>query len=130
MVRRTGSEPELKKLRERIQQWRASRRGRGMPPELWADAAAAARRLGVSYVATALGLGYAPLKARASGGPSSGAAKSTAFVEVSGAQLLTPSAAAAVRIEVVAHGEARLTITLPAASGLDVAALVNAFVRA
>jgi hypothetical protein len=99
-----------------------------MPAELWEDAAAAARRLGVSYVATSLGLGYGPLKARASGGPPSGVAKSTAFVEVTGAQLLAPIASDTVTIEVV-RGEARLTMTLPSTSGLDVVALVSGFLR-
>ncbi len=65
MGRRSGSEPELKELRARIEQWRSNRQGREMPGELWDAATAAARRLGVSYVSTALGVGYASLKARA-----------------------------------------------------------------
>jgi hypothetical protein len=99
-----------------------------MPAELWEDAAAAARRLGVSYVAASLGLGYAPLKARAAGAQPGLAARRAGFVEVSGAQLLTSSASGTVTIE-VARGEARLAITLPSASGLDVAALVSGFLR-
>lgn len=129
MSRSRASDTELRALRARIDLWRANRRGRDMPGELWEAAASAARRLGVSAVATALGLGYAPLKARAGGGAPTAAAKRPAFIEVSGSQLLAPSAPAAVTIELT-RGEARMKLTLPSSAGLDVAALVNAFARA
>ena len=129
MSRRTRNEPELRELRDRIEQWRANRQSREMPTELWSAAAAAARRLGVSYVSTALGVGYASLKARAAGAQPETVAKRPAFVEVSGAQLLRPSPSNVVTIE-LARGESRMTITLPAASGVDLATLVNAFARA
>lgn len=120
---------ELKELGERIERWRANRRGREMPAELWESAAALAQRWGVSHVATALGLGYGPLKQRAARAQPGLAAKRAGFVEVSGAQLLTSSASDTVRIE-VARGEVRVVITLPAARGLlDVAALVNGVLR-
>jgi hypothetical protein len=126
MSQRSRSEPELKALRERIGQWRANRQSREMPSELWDAAAEAARRLGVSYVSTALGVGYASLKARASGAPPRAATPRPAFVEVSGAQLLTPSTSGAVTIE-LERGDARMIITVPVSSGMDFAALVSAF---
>lgn len=128
MSHRSGSEPELKELRERIGRWRSNRQSREMPAELWDAAAEAARRLGVSFVSSALGVGYASLKTRAAGVQAASAAKRAAFVEVSGAQLLTSVASGVVTIE-LARGDSRMTINLPIASGLDVTALVNAFVR-
>jgi len=98
-----------------------------MPADLWAEAAALARALGVSHVAHALGLGFEALqqRARARGEGSTG------FVEVSGAQLVAAASAAdGVRgpvIEVAAGDGARLTIRLPTGSTLDVGRLVDAF---
>lgn len=129
MARRSWDEPELKELRERIGRWRANRRTREMPAELWDAAAEAARRLGVTYVSTALGVGYASLKARAAGAATGAAAQRPAFVEVSGAQLLSTSTSGAVTIE-LARGDSRMTITASASSGVDLAALVSAFARA
>ena len=129
MSQRSRSEQELRALRERIGQWRANRQSREMPSELWDAATDAARRLGVSYVSTALGVGYASLKTRVSGAPPRAATAQPAFVEVSGAQLLTPSTSGAVTIE-LARGDARMTITVPVASGMDFGALVSAFTRA
>ena len=128
MSHRSGSEPELKELRERIGRWRSNRQSREMPAELWDAAAEAARRFGVSHVSSVLGVGYASLKARAAGVQARAVAKQAAFVEVSGAQLLTSVAPGAVTIE-LARGDSRMTIHLPVTSGLDVAALVNVFVR-
>ncbi len=128
MSQRSRNEPEPSELRERIGQWRANRQRREMPAELWDAAAAAARRMGGSYVSSALGVGYAALKTRAGEAQPGAPATRPFLVEVSGAQLLTPSMSGAVTIELV-RGESRMTITLPAASGLDVAALVSAFSR-
>jgi hypothetical protein len=100
------------------------RRGRSMPAELWDAAARAAAELGVSRVATALGLGYAPLKARVV--RAGEAREPTTFVELSGAQLL-PSLSE-MKIE-LARGEARLTITAPVNAPVDLPALVSAFLR-
>ena len=129
MWRSRSVERELMQLRARISLWRENRQGRGMPAELWYAAAAAARRLGVSRVATALGLGYVPLKARAGSAQPQTAENRPAFVEVSGAHLLAPATAGAVKIE-LARGEARMTITLPTASGLDISALLKTFANA
>lgn len=129
MPGRRSTAPNLNHLRERIDAWRLDRRGRSMPAELWEAAASAAAELGVSRVATALRLGYAPLKARVATADEPGQRRDPAtFVELSGAQLLTPVAGDAVRIE-LARGEARLTITAPVNAPVDLAALVSAFLR-
>lgn len=113
MPRRRSAAPDLKELRARIDGWRAERRGRSMPSELWDAASVAAAQMGVSRVATALGLGYAPLKARVEA--STGQQKPVAFVEWAGAQLLAAPPSTEMRFE-IARGDARLTITAPNAT--------------
>ena len=128
MGREVETRARLERLRARIRGWRLSRpKPRRMPEPLWQEAGALAARMGVSHVAAELGLGYEPLKARASGGSGAVAA---GFIEVSGAQLLgeRPAAAGPV-IELMDADGTRLTITLPAASHLEVAALVAALRR-
>ena len=98
-----------------------------MPSELWDEAASAAAQLGVSRVATSLGLGYAALKARV--GAFTGEQQPVAFVVVAGAQLVAAGRSTALKVE-IARGEARLTITATSATEVELAALVTAFVRA
>ena len=127
MSRRSGREPKLEELRGRISQWRANRQGREMPEELWVAAAGLAQRLGVSQVASALGLGYRGLKARVGAAPLVEAER-PAFVELRGAQLLG-APPGTVRIE-LSRGETQMSITLPGAYAPDVVAAVTAFARA
>jgi hypothetical protein len=128
MPRKRDAAPDLMALRERIDRWRSHRQGRSMPAELWEGAAAAARRFGVSYVATALGLGYAPLKSRVESSTSQAPA-TTAFVELTGAELLSPVGPSEVTIR-LSRGDAQMTIVAPVVAGLDLATLVSAFTRA
>jgi hypothetical protein len=132
MGREDGTGSQLEKLRGRIRSWRLSQpKSRRMPEPLWQEAGTLAASLGVSHVAAELGLGFTPLKLRASA--VSTAPKSAApvrFLEVSGAQLLSErSAAMGPVVEFADSDGARVTITLPIGSQLDVAALVAALRR-
>jgi len=106
-----------------------------MAAHLWDEAVALARQLGVNPVKAALGLNYESLKDRvalaeqgAATGPRTAPPAATTFVELSGAELLGPVAASPVVELSDAHG-LRLTVRLAPGSGLDVARLVEAFVR-
>jgi hypothetical protein len=121
----------LKRLRGRIDDWRSSRKKlHPMPSQLWMEAAALARELGVNPVRSVLGLNYESLKRHlgdegvASRGPSE--ASMAKFVELSGAQVLgSPSAGPVVELR-DASG-IRVTVRLAAGSTLEVAELVEAF---
>jgi hypothetical protein len=129
MGRDVETRARLERLRARIRGWRLSRpKPRRMPEPLWQEAGALAARMGVSHVAAELGLGYESLKSRASECPS--AVVSAGFVEVTGAQVLgeRPVAVAPV-IELMDADGTRLTITLPAATHLEVTAVVTALRR-
>ncbi len=123
---------ELGQLRGRIEHWRASRGSQGrMPEALWEAAAAAAKKHGVSRVASELKLGYAGLKQRMQGHSVGGsaprpAAAAPGFVEVSAAHLLAPSSMAGTLIEYSRRDGSKLTVKLPAGSPLDVLALLAA----
>ena len=103
-----------------------------MPEGLWAAAVSLAREHGVWPIARALGVNYATLKERAAGiAPDRGriAARHGGFVEIDGAELIGSANAPATVVELTdAHG-AKLTVRLPGADGLDVAALADAFWR-
>jgi len=98
-----------------------------MPDPLWEEAASLAQQRGVSFVATALGLGYAALQKRAQ--RSSTRPAPEGFVELAGAQLigLTPPPSPETVLEVRSPDGALLTLRLPAGTALDVAALVHSF---
>ncbi|MGH8211515.1 MAG: hypothetical protein ACREU6_18335 [Steroidobacteraceae bacterium] len=137
---------ELKGVHAKIQAWRQTRPGtRPMPEELWKEATAAARRLGVYRVVRALRVNSTGLKRRVMArGPVRGGGRGRTervqrrqqpggrpdFIEVSslaglGAPTETSASGDAV-VEVVAPDGMRLTIRWKAA-GQNVAALVNAF---
>jgi hypothetical protein len=127
MAREAAAKARLRGLHRRVQLWRTSRAKLGpMPAPLWAEAAVLAGTLGVSHVATVLGLGYESLKQRTAV-PAGAAARPTDFVEMTGAQLLggaiSPGGPV---IDLVEPDGARLTITLPAGSQIDLAVLVAA----
>jgi hypothetical protein len=119
---------ELEQVRQRIEHWRHTRRKQGpMPEELWDEAAALARALGVSRVARALKLGYESLQEHVRGpGEAIELAASARFVELSGVQLAGASAVGPV-VEVVSGDGARLTVRLPPGALLDVGAILRAF---
>jgi hypothetical protein len=121
----------LQQLRERIERWRLTRRKHGpMPTELWDEAAALARSLGVCPVSRALHVGYESLQQRATAARRSGSTSRGGFLELSGAQLVSPpSPNGGTTVEVLSADGARLTIRLPTGEMLDVAALVAAFRR-
>ena len=127
-----------------VKKWRETRPKLGpMPAELWDDAAAVARELGVYPVARALGVNYKVLKERVAPAPkeerraqlaeetavsSDLSRKRNDFIEVSGIPLLSePRSEGTTVVEVVAADGARLTIRLQGKSQADVAGLVTAF---
>lgn len=122
---------ELRELRGCIEHWRATRGSQGrMPEALWEAAAAAAKKHGVSRVASELKLGYAGLKRRMQGRSAGRSAPRPAvapgFLEVSAAQLLAPAPMAGTLIEYSRRDGSKLTVKLPAGSTLDVLALLAA----
>lgn len=134
MARTTG--PALpagvKRLRKRIDYWRRTRdRRTAMPADLWDDAVTLARGGRPYAVAHALRLNFEGLRRRmaeAAPGSPAGAAPS-AFVELSGAQILGAAAAEApgAVVELSDGGRVRLTMRLAAGAELDVARIVAAF---
>jgi len=121
----------LKRLRGRIDDWRSSReKMHPMPSQLWSEAAALARELGVNPVRSALGLNYESLKRHLE--DESGVAReadeaSTAkFVELSGAQVLGLPSSGPV-IEICDASGTRLTVRLAAGSTIEIAEVVEAF---
>jgi hypothetical protein len=122
------ADPRVKEVGDQIALWRRTRERRTpMPAELWAKAVALARVSGTYPVARAVRVDYASLARRVAEafGEQTGRAKSTAFVEMRGADLV----GGATVVEVSDVDGARLTIRLPASSQLDAAALVGAFRR-
>jgi hypothetical protein len=124
----------LARLAERIQHWRRLRpKQRAMPVALWDEAVCLSRGLGVHRVKAALGLNYESLKQRLAladqAATEPGAAPpATRFVELSGVELLGPAAHAPV-VELSDAEGTRLTMRLVPGSEIDVARLVEAFVR-
>ena len=120
----------LVRLGESIERWRRTRAKLGpMPPALWERAAAVAARLGITAVAQAMGLNASRVRAHVEARPGNTAPR---FVEVSGAQVLATAATLAtegVVVEVLDSRGGKLTVRLPAATGCDVARLVEAFRR-
>jgi hypothetical protein len=131
MASEEHSGERLQQLRRRIDHWRAARRKHGpMPADLWDEATTLARRFGASHVSRALGVGYEPLQQRVQTGRAEVISKPsvTGFLELSGAQLAGTTVGGAM-VELVGCDGARMTITLPAGSVVDVAAVVQAFRR-
>jgi len=115
---------EIADIEKSIARWRRERAGLcPMPEELWQRAAQAAKRFGVSRVASRLSLGHNALKRRAleTRPPTGG------FVELQGAELLGFGATV---LELSDPSGTRLTLRVPVGAALDVGALVAAFRRA
>jgi hypothetical protein len=131
-------------LQERIENWRRTRERRtAMPAELWVEAVALARIGRPCAVARALRINVTGIKRRmAKGGDGGRAAGQTAFVELSGAQVLgaRPPPGSAARpwvdlessspgavVELSDRDGVRLTVRLAAGVEVDVAGVVAAF---
>jgi hypothetical protein len=129
-----GEQPaRVRKVRERIALWRGTREKRtAMPAGLWAEAVALARREGTYATADALGVNFESLARRvaeARAGAQGDAAQASAFVELSGAQLLGAAAAVGPVVEISGGDGMRLTIRLGVDTPLDVVGVVQGFCR-
>jgi len=121
----------VKHLRTRIERWRTTRERRtAMPPKLWAEAARLARGHGVYPVARALRISFEGLKRRIA--ESTAASRATAggpsaFVEMTGAELLGGPVVPGTVVELSDAAGTRLAIHLAREVEVDVASLVAAF---
>jgi hypothetical protein len=121
----------VKQLRTRIERWRTTRERRtAMPPRFWAEAARLAQRHGVSPVARTLRISFEGLRRRiaeSTTGPTATVGRPSAFVELTGAELLGEPVVAGTVVEVSDAGGMRLAIRLTRGTEVDVASLVAAF---
>ena len=129
---RPGLPAGVKELRAQIEHWRRTRERRTtMPAELWAEAVALAGRHGAYPVARGVRINFEGLKRRiaeaAAAGRGTTAVPSSAFVELTGAQLLGGPAAAGTVVELSDASGTRLAIRLARETEVDVAGLVAAF---
>ena len=135
MGRKTGEvQPaRVRKIRERIAEWRGTREKRtAMPADLWAEAVTLAKGEGTYATAHALGVNFESLARRvaeARAGAEGDAAHASAFVELSGAQLLGAAAPVGPVVEICDSDGARLTIRLDGDTPLDVVGVVQGFWR-
>ena len=105
---------EVERVRQRIERWRQARvPGAPIPPALWAAAAKAAQRHGVTRTTRALGLEYKKLKLQVQ---AVAGVEPARFVE-----LAPPAPADACRIEIEGASGTRIKIELPAAAGAQLA---------
>ena len=120
----------VKRLGERIEQWRRTRARRtAMAPELWLTAVELAQSHGAHRVARALRINFECLKRRMAeaGAVARPTAASGAFVEWTGAQILSASSSRGAVIELSDETGVRLTLRLGAEVEVDVARVVAAF---
>lgn len=124
---------EVEQLRNRVEEWRRTRRKLSpMPEELWQAAAALAREHGLNPIAQALRLDYYSLKERTGQAGGTGRdimVRPGGFVELSAAELLGASAPSELVVELADGDGAHLRIRLTGGAPLDVVALVEAFWR-
>ena len=122
-----------RELRDQIARWRRTREKRSpMPAQLWAEAVGLARSGGTYPIARAVQVDYESLARRvaeASAGERGSAARSAAFVELTGAQLLGSSTPPGPVVEMADSDGVHLTIRLAGGAPLDVAAVVHGFRR-
>jgi hypothetical protein len=123
---------EARRVRDRIEQWRRTRAKRtAMPAELWTDAVALARGEGAYRTARALRVDFESLKRRiaeSSAGEGGAAAPASAFVELTGAQLLAAPTTGAT-VELSDDAGTRMTVRLATGIEVDVARWIAAFRR-
>ena len=130
--KRLAGARQMKRVVARIERWRSSREKLGpMPGRLWREAASLAREVGAGPVGRALGLNHQALKKHmeAEGTGGEGVELSTGgFVDLGRTQMLGLGAAGSGPVVEVSDARGvKLTVRLPAGSGLNVAALVEAF---
>lgn len=121
----------VKQLRTRIERWRTTRERRtAMPPKFWAEAASLAQSHGVYPVARALRISFEGLKRRIAesmAGSRTAAGRPSAFVEMTGAELLGGPVMPGTVVELSDAAGTRLAIHLAGEVEVDVASLVVAF---
>ena len=120
---------ELNDVRRGIEAWRRRRSSRAMPEELWQAAAALAREHGVSAVATALRLGYGPLKRRARGPNGSRPEPPVRFVELEPGPGSRSESVSGPTIELWGPDGSRLVVGLPDGRGGELIDLATALWR-
>lgn len=113
-------------VRDRIEKWRRSRRGRSrMPESLWAAAAAIARVHGVNRVAKAAGLAYYSLKHRVEEeGEKAEEQAGPVFVELEIGRAMGTSRGSECEIE-LEGGPRKVTIRLRSADVGEISRLVS-----
>jgi hypothetical protein len=124
---------ELGAVRERVEQWRESRKdvGERIPEELWSAAVEVARVEGVYATSKALRFSYTSLKERVNlaqgqGREGPGARlEGPTFVELGGG----PVGSGKTVIEIVGRSGGRMRMELSGTSGMDMMGLVQAFWR-
>lgn len=130
MARIEGTLPaRVSGLRTRIEHWRRHRESRAMPEDLWAAAAALARRHGVSAVSQALRLHYGALKRRVGGGGRGVVPRrkrAARFVEVATGPWLGRPAVEGPTVELWGADGSRLVIRIAGGEGVDVLAVAAA----
>ena len=114
--------PDIQDVQARLEQWRQSRTKRGrIPDELWAAAAALARRDGVSRTAAALHLDGGKLKRQMGARKTPAGNKPPAFVE-----LMTSSAISRSEYTFeIEGGNGKLRIHCQGTSATELAALTR-----
>jgi hypothetical protein len=122
---------DIEEARRRLEVWRKSRsRGKRIPDQLWALAAALARTHGVSRVSQTLGLDYNGLKRRAEATTAprrSHLRPPPGFVELP--PVAQPVLGPNCTVELARGEGARMTIRWEGKEGLDLVGLAEAFWR-
>lgn len=129
--RRGAVPPAIEELRNRIASWRATRKsGSPMPEDLWAEAVALAGEHGLYVVARDATVDYGALKLRAERAAAGEQRESPGvveFVEVAASRLLERREPGRAVVELARRDGSTLTMRLEGDAGLDVVALVEAF---
>lgn len=133
MPRRTRTKlpAGVRHLQKRIDEWRRTRgRRTAMPAELWSEAVTLAGSAGAYRIARALRVNFDGLKRRMAEAALVGAEpakRPSAFVELTGAEILGASSTTGTVLEIEDKGGLRLVVRLAKEAHLDVAQLVAAF---
>ena len=131
--KRDGLSARVKKVRDRVEVWRRTREKRSpMPLALWTEAVALARSEGTASTARALRVNFESLARRvaeARAGADGDAGRVSAFVELSGAQVLGAAVPAGTVVDMSDGDGMRLTVRLSGGAPLDVAGVVHGFCR-
>jgi hypothetical protein len=131
MGRNTPLPARVRRLRERIESWRAERSGHGpMPASLWDAAVALAEIHGIYAIARAIHVDFGALKqrVRAQAKPRAGQSEPAAqFIEVDPTRLPSMFEPTGMVVEVWARDGTKLVIRLSPRDALDVGSLVEKF---